>query len=103
MKKYINKLFEKLGYVPKVEYDHIQHKYLYLLKEMNEYDCLYEAIGKCDSIINYKVYGNDIWGYGVMVNFGNTSRLVKFYPNDYGVEYARLCAEELCEKLNKRI
>lgn len=103
MKKLINKLFEWLGYVPKEEYDHIQHIFKCLLDEVKEFDCLYEAIGKCDSIINYKVYGNDIWGYGVMVDFGNTSRLVKFYPNDYGVEYAKLCAEELCEKLNERI
>lgn len=103
MKRLINKLFEWLGYVPKEEYNHIRHKFYYLLKEVNESDCLYEAIGKCDSIINYRVYGNDIWGYGVMVDCGNISKLVKFYPNDYGVDYARLCAEELCEKLNERI
>lgn len=44
-----------------------------------------------------------IWGYGVAVDSGNISKLVKFYPNDYGADYARLCAEELCEKLNERI
>lgn len=102
MKKLINKLFERLGYVPKGEYDHIQYKFNCLLKEVNECDSLYEAIAKCNRSLTYRVYGN-IWGYRVMAERGNVSKLVKFYPNDYGADYARLCAEELCEKLNERI
>lgn len=102
MKKLLNKLFERLGYVPKSELDHKQHLFDCLLEETREANRLFEEIGKCNRSVNYRVYGEGIWGYGVLVEWRGICKTVKYFPCDYGADYAKLCAEELCEKLNER-
>ena len=93
MKKLINKLFEWLGYVPKdienrykkLTWQIEQHDY-YLLNNINEY-----------CVIPYKS-GFLVTEYCEKTR---THRKVKFFIDD--TEYAKLCAEELCEKLNERM
>lgn len=99
MRKIINKLFEWLGYVPKIQLYQAKEKYynvllfeeriveeqqVYIVSEMPDYNCYVVAI------------------WGVTRNRLH-KRLVKSFPYGDDKEYAKLCAEELCEKLNEMI
>lgn len=99
MKKIINKIFEWLGYVPRTQLYQAKEKYYnvllfeekivkdqqtYIVSEIPDYNCYVVAI--------LGVTGNQFF-----------KRMVKSFPFNDDKEYAKLCAEELCEKLNERI
>lgn len=98
MKKYINKLFEWLGYaiIPKSEL----RKYRLLESSMQKLGALDNAIKLCAA--DYSVVENDD-SYFVMVHVSNwMDKLVKSFPKNDNANHARICAEELCEKLNEK-
>lgn len=118
MKKLINKLFEKLGYVPKKRYKVLNPddffkqldpcKHEVLVDEPREPVplalLLEEAMDKLiyDNKVLYSVnYNNGIYEV-IIMNFGGKDRLIKVFK-DADAEYAKLCAEELCEMLNQKI
>lgn len=110
MKKIINKLFEWLGYVPKVEVAKLEYsisKYETLIDQMRENrEYLIRHILNEQSKACYywnKISENE-WRFVVNVNCDRhiPHNVVKSYISD-DFEYAKLCAEELCEKLNERI
>lgn len=99
MRKLITKLFEWLGYaiIPKRKL----RKYRLFEGSMQKLGALDKAIKLC--VADYSVVENDD-SYFVMVHISNwVDKLVKSFPKNDNADYARLCAEELCEKLNERI
>lgn len=98
MKKYIDKLFEWLGYaiIPKRKL----REYRLFEGSMRKLGALDNAIKRC--IADYSVV-EDIDSYFVMVHISNwTDKLVKSFPKNDNPDHARICAEELCEKLNEK-
>lgn len=99
MKKYINKLFEWLGYaiIPKRKL----REYRLFESSMQKLGALDKAIKMC--VADYSVVENDD-SYFVMVHILNwMDKLVKSFPKNDNADYARLCAEELCEMLNQKM
>ena len=99
MKKIINKLFECLGYaiIPKRKL----REYRLFEGSMKKFGVLDKAIKLC--VADYSVVENDD-SYFVMVHFSNwVDKLVKSFPKNDNAAHARICAEELCDKLNERI
>ena len=100
MKKYINKLFEKLGYVPK------RYK---ALQEEGEFYIRSHRNSTLDGFNYFTVerrYEKDLRiGYTVVQHCVGTPRhwIVKFIPDNGDKAYARICAEELCEMLNEKV
>ena len=106
MKKIINKLFEWLGYVPKEEYER-------LLQESNAREVSSYVI-KMNAL--YKDIGRHKVEYCFQDNFGcNHYSVAVRTRKDFGVliktfpyhdadsaDYARICAEELCDMLNEK-
>ena len=93
MKKIINKLFERLGYVLKKDF-----KYQ-VLREVSEYFrklALYKQIG-------YEVRYFSSYCEVVLYGAYHYSIVIKIFQYDDDKDYARLCAEELCEMLNQKI
>lgn len=97
MKKYINKLFEWLGYVPKRRY-----KELYKLKHdvrqhdtgILNYNSIYQVVELGDKFV--------VLEYCSAVD---NNRYVKAFQKGYtkdSLDYARICAEELCDMLNEK-
>ena len=97
MKKLINKLFEWLGYVPKGKYqdaEAILHNINVMDSEIrlgvNEYQTF-----ECNDKIFVTAY-SDILG---------KHRIVKVFrkgDTQDSADYARICAEELCDMLNEK-
>lgn len=97
MKKIINKLFEWLGYVPKSKYQYaeaILHNINVMDDEIrlgvNEYQTL-----ECTDKIFVTAYSDTLGKH----------RIIKVFPKgdtEDSADYARICAEELCEKLNEK-
>lgn len=96
MKKIINKLFEWLGYVPKGSFD-IEKKYCNDQKKIDK--CICE--GKTYYIVyntpNHYVVAYTVFDEGIDFN----KRVIKSFSKD-NPDYARICAEELCDMLNKK-
>lgn len=105
MKKYINKLFERLGYVPKQRYNDILEKAEDLQVLVNWHDMSVDDIHTGN--VKYSIEElNNIFvvesttkddtdhcvGYPVKV----------FHFTEETRDYARICAEELCEMLNEK-
>ena len=93
MKKYINKLFEWLGYVPKTCCRDC--------KQRNKMDKLCK-----EGNVRY-MFCEGLNRYIVFILFDNDYRYtftVKSIPfaDDDSRDYARICAEELCEMLNEK-
>lgn len=99
MKKIINKLFEWLGYVPKIQLYQAKEKYLNVLLFDEVIVKDQQAYIVCE-IPNYNCYAVAI--LGVTTNQFH-KRIVKSFPFSDDKEYAKLCAEELCEMLNQKI
>ena len=117
MKKLINKLFEWLGYVPKKYEVLTQDDFIENLhpnehkinknktREPVPFSALLDdpviALIRTDMIV-YDVIGwsdkVEVWMFGIA-----PLCLIKSFPFGDDKEYAKLCAEELCEKLNERI
>lgn len=97
MKKYINKLFEWLGYVPKSEY-----KQLYKL----EHDVTQHDVGILNYNSSYQVV--ELKDKFIVLEYcsavGNNRYVKAFSKGDTedSKDYARICAEELCEMLNEK-
>lgn len=102
MKKLINKLFEKFGYVPKDDYEELKD---------------YETCAKWHDMTvvdihthNAKYTYEDLFGYILVssVTKDTSDHCVGYpikrfdYTDDDSKEYARICAEELCEMLNEK-
>ena len=102
MKKLINKLFEWLGYVPK------KYKDLYEETRYN-WGCHNKSVFSRKNKFTFgRRYEKDLsyneYGYVVLQKCDDTDKYwaVKFFPENGDKSYARLCAEELCEKLNEK-
>lgn len=94
MKKYINKLFEWLGYVPKNEYIYCKDSF----ERRRQMDI---SLVKQD--VTYRI-SNSLDGCSVVAFDGlRNRRLIKVFLYNNDKEYAKLCAEKLCEMLNERI
>lgn len=93
MKKLINKLFEWLGYVPRLT-------------------CRYEVIREvrryinsivCDNKVEYKIEFTETSCKVVLADVYDWRITIKEFPFKDDFDYAKLCAEELCEMLNQKI
>lgn len=94
MKKIINKLFEKLGYVPKSEYDWYTNEYDLKIKldfDIHEQRAEYSII---DNILSYLVVAHNNGSIRLVKSFNCISCEDK--------EYAEICANELCDMLNAK-
>lgn len=109
MKKLINKIFEWLGYVPKVEVAKLEYsiyRYETLIDQMREnrgylLSCI--LVGKSKAYYHWNKISENKWRFVVYVGCEmQKQNAVKSYVSE-DFEYAKLCAEELCEKLNERI
>lgn len=111
MKKYINKLFEKLGYVPKEQcvfkdtYDDILATAEDLQVLVDWHDMSVDDIHKN----NVEYYYEELFGCFLVATITkDTTNHTVGYPvkvfhfTEDTKAYARLCAEELCEKLNEK-
>ena len=106
MKKYINKLFEWLGYMPKEEYERLLQESN--AREVSSYvtkmNALYKDIGRRK--VEYRFQDN--FGcnhYNVAVrtreDFGVLIKTFPYHDAD-SADYARICAEELYDMLNEK-
>ena len=92
MKKYINKLFEWLGYVPKC------YKTSLIKRLAIESEILKCGVGykMAEVGFEYKIFATTIKG----------ELLIKTFPyrilDAESKDYARICAEELCDMLNEK-
>jgi hypothetical protein len=97
MRKIINKLFEWLGYVPKVEFAKIKEEYMMLKK----YRYLKSSI--LANEVRYKIGETSKYFVVYTTNRDVNYPIKVFYIIDDDKDYAKLCAEELCEMLNQKI
>jgi hypothetical protein len=110
MKKIINKLFEWLGYVPKVEVSKLEYsiyshkKLIDQMQENREYLIRQILNGQSKAYYHWLKISENEWMFVVYIGCDRhiPDNAVKSYVSD-DKEYAKLCAEELCEKLNERI
>lgn len=99
MKKYINKLFEKLGYVPKRILESEREKLEYYKQRFRESRAIDTMVAEGNprfSIIEEINY------YAVIAFAGYSQRAIKIFNKKDNPYYARICAEELCEMLNEK-
>lgn len=110
MRKIINKLFEWLGYVPKVEVAKLEYsisKYEILIDQMKENrEYLIRSIfnGQAKASYYWHKVSKNVWIFVVYVGCDRHiphNEVKSYFSDDF--YYAKLCAEELCEKLNERI
>lgn len=100
MKKYINKLFERLGYVPKRILESERERlepYKQWYRESRAIDTMVANGNPRFSIIEENNY------YAVIAVAGYCQRAIKIFNKKDNPAYARICAEELCEMLNQNI
>lgn len=105
MKKLINKLFGLLGYVPKEEYNDI----LYTARDLGIQLDWYErsACKIRENNVNY-YYEERFRCFliGIIIKDAKYHKVgypVKIFPfTDDTKDYARICAEELCDMLNEK-
>ena len=93
MKKLINKLFEWLGYVRRKDFRY------QVMREVSEY---FKSLAFSDQT-GYEVRYMSSYCEVVLYGAYHYSIVIKIFQYDDDAEYAKLCAEELCEKLNERI
>jgi hypothetical protein len=93
MKKIINKLFEKLGYVPKsvLRGYQIEHeREMYIEETIRNEDVKYNVVETIDSFLC--IANTDVYD----------SRTIKYFFFNDDKEYALICANELCDMLNAK-
>jgi hypothetical protein len=98
MKKYINKLFEWLGYVPKDS-----DEGFYFCKHQDS--LMIAACMRAGTITYRKVETYAYWIVVACCNLTSFEQEVKVFPKgdtEDSADYARICAEELCEMLNEK-
>lgn len=105
MKKLINKLFEWLGYVPKEEYEDILYTARDLQVQVDWHDMSVADIHQNN--VNY--YYDERFGCFLVATITkDTTDHTVGYPvkvfhfTEATKEYARICAEELCDMLNEK-
>ena len=97
MKKYINKLFEWLGYEPKgkcKEYQAILDNYYAMGDEIKLGVCEYQTF-EAQNKFFVSAYSDTLGQH----------RIIKVFPKgdtEDSADYARICAEELCDMLNEK-
>ena len=108
MKKYINKLFEWLGYVPKEEYCVLNDEVKCLVKMKENYFAYTQALRFPKYSIEYHFIQDAKNSFLVLALDKNTNinfhikRITADTLNTEDIDYARICAEELCEMLNEK-
>ena len=96
MKTLIDKLFERLGYVPIEHYEDLVNRTTSTQQGIRGNTVYYE----------YQDYRDGYEVYVVHDTLQHTySHLIKRYPytDSDSREYARICAEELCDMLNDKV
>ena len=108
MKNYINKLFEKLGYVPKEEYCIPNDEVRRLVKMEENYLAYIQALNFPKHSIEYHFIQDAKNSFLVLalnkytnINF-HIKRITADTLNTEDIDYARICAEELCDMLNEK-
>lgn len=108
MKKYINKLFERLGYVPKEEYCVPNDEVRRLVKMEENYLAYIQALNLPKYSIEYHFIQDAKNSFIVLalnkdtnINF-HIKRFTADTLNTEDVDYARICAEDLCDMLNEK-
>lgn len=98
--KLLDKIMAQFGYVPK-GYSENRHKIqdfqqdsFLLNNSFHKYECFDYSISRVGFFYEVKIY----WMYDLMKA---KITIKRFFTDD--ADYARICAEELCEKLNERI
>ena len=96
MKKLINKLFEWWGYVPKRDYN-------YYKKQFNFTAGINREIINCQSEY-FAVNSNNRFIVLARAEKADVCAYIKVFPyhDENSKDYARICAEELCEMLNEK-
>lgn len=97
MRKYINKLFEWLGYVPKSECEECEA----IVNNINVMDaeiklgvCEYQTIET-----QHKVF---VTTYSDTLGKHRIIKVFRKGDTEDSADYARICAEELCDMLNEK-
>ena len=108
MKKIINKLFEWWGYVPKEEYCVPNDELKRLVKMEENYLSYVNALNFPKHCIKYH-YIQEAKNRFLVLALDKSTELnfhIKVFTsktlNSDDVDYARICAEELCEMLNEK-
>lgn len=108
MKKYINKLFEWFGYVPKEEYCIPNDKMRRLVKMEENYLSYIQGLNFPKFSIEYHFIQDAKNSFLVLaldkktnINF-HIKRIIADTLNAEDIDYARICAEELCDMLNEK-
>lgn len=108
MKKLINKLFERFGYVPKEEYCIPNDKVRRLVKMEENYLAYIQALKFPKHSIEYHFIQDAKNSFLVLaldkytnINF-HIKRITADTLKTEDIDYARICAEELCDMLNEK-
>lgn len=96
MKKLINKLFEWWGYVPERDYNYYE-------KQFNLNAAINREIINCQSEY-FVVNSNNRFIVLARAEKADICAYIKAFPytDDESKDYARICAEELCDMLNEK-
>ena len=96
MKELIDKLFERLGYVPKWYHTHLT-KRLAIEHEIREHGAGYKIEHVCfGEYSRYEIYAITLKGRALVMS-------IPYNMLDADSQaYARICAEEICETLNEK-
>lgn len=97
MKKIINKLFEKLGYVPKGKYQDAEVR----LHNINVMDAeIRFGVNEYQTFeYNDKIF---VTAYSDILGKHRIIKVFRKGDTADSAEYARICAEELCDMLNEK-
>ena len=97
MKKYINKLFEWLGYVPKGKCEKCE-------AILNNINAMYEEIVLGVNEYQTFEYTDKVFVTAYSDTLGKHKVIKAFRKGDTedSADYARICAEELCDMLNEK-
>ena len=99
MKKYINKLFERFGYVPKRILESERERfesYKQWFRESHAIDVMVAEGNPRFRVIEETNH------YAVIAFAGCSKRTIKIFNKKDSADYARICAEELCDMLNEK-
>ena len=97
MKKYINKVFERLVYVPKSKYQDAEA----ILHNINVMDAEIKL-----GIIEYQTFEAEhkvfVTAYSDILGKHRIIKVFRKGDTEDSADYARICAEELCDMLNEK-
>lgn len=108
MKRIINKLFERWGYVPKEKYCVSNDDVKRLVKMEKNYLAYIQALNFPKHSIEYHFIQDAKNSFLVLAlnKYTNINFHIKRFTADTlkneDIDYARICAEELCDMLNEK-